>query len=788
MIRAGITLLLLSSFTLMQAQPIPKLTSVFPEWIQRGTTIEITLSGENLTNATRLVFSSDTESNQAGIAVTELTAKDNKTLAAKLAVSSSLPPGERELRVVTPTGVTEPIAINLSELPELHESGTNKSPESSQLIELPAAINGFIKAPAESDYYRFHAKKGEPLIFDVFASRMNSPLDSSLAVQNLEGKELARNEDANGLDSLIIFRPPEGGDYLLQLRDFRYQGGADFKYRIYAGAIPYLDSIFPLGGRRGQSVEVELQGHNLASLTITNKIDPNTQLGVAEIRAQGTNLLSNPRAFEIGGLPESIETEPNDTAETATEVTVPVTINGRIGSPKDVDVFKFKSDKDQRLICEVYAQRLGSRLDALLTLTDAKGKMLAQNDDVAGMDARIEFDFAKEQEYRLSIRDLNERGGSKFAYRLSIHQPEADFLVKFFPDIPRLTRSGHATVRCEVTRTGGFPGAVRVAFDGLPSGVYSEPLVLTAETPSSGLLVISAAADAALGSFPVQIRAGGVVNGKMINHLAEPVIPDQKSRKVKRGSRSTEDQVVNDAHLTVLDTPPFVLDLLSLKAEADQDQGASIQLRAQRMNDFTNDIELAAEGFSADREPLSKNFDVPAVTLKADQSRGKLILNAKPSAETGTRTVVIKGTAVVNGQTNIQYTQTIPLTINQIPFALASSLPRLSVAALPPGSKSAAGEAVFSVKAERRAGFKGEIALSVEGLPDGVVAAFDKIAANQDEANVKITASAKAPVGKEISFTFLGVGMFNDRNYKHRTTPIKLTVTASEEVLSSANK
>jgi len=236
---------------------------------------------------------------------------------------------------------------------------------------------------------------------------------------------------------------------------------------------------------------------------------------------------------------------------------VPVTINGRIGSPKDVDVFKFKSDKDQRLICEVYAQRLGSRLDALLTLTDAKGKMLAQNDDVAGMDARIEFDFAKEQEYRLSIRDLNERGGSKFAYRLSIHQPEADFLVKFFPDIPRLTRSGHATVRCEVTRTGGFPGAVRVAFDGLPSGVYSEPLVLTAETPSSGLLVISAAADAALGSFPVQIRAGGVVNGKMINHLAEPVIPDQKSRKVKRGSRSTEDQVVNDAHLTVLDTPPL---------------------------------------------------------------------------------------------------------------------------------------------------------------------------------------------------------------------------------------
>jgi len=656
------------------------------------------------------------------------------------------------------------------------------------LIELPAAINGFITAPAESDYYRFHSKKGEPSIFDVFASRMNSPLDSSLTVLNPEGKELARNEDANGLDSLIVFRPPEDGDYLLQLRDFRYQGGADFKYRIYAGAIPYLDSIFPLGGRRGQSVEIQLEGNNLATLTLTNKIATSAQLGLAEIRAQGANLLSNPRAFEIGGLPESIETEPNDTAETATEVTVPVTINGRIGSPKDVDVFKFKSDKDQRLICEVNAQRLGSPLDALLTLTDAKGKVLAQNDDTAGMDARMEFDFAKDQEYRLSIRDLNERGGSKFAYRLSIHPPEPDFLVKFFPDIPRLTRSGHATVRCEVTRTGGFAGSVRVAFEGLPLGVYSEPLVLTADTPSSGLMVISAAADATLGSFSIQIRGGGVINGKLIAHLAEPVIPGQKSRRVRRGSRSTEDQVVNDAFLTVLDTPPFVLDLLSLKAEADQDQSASIQVGAQRMNDFTNDIELVAEGYSADREPLSKNFDVPAITLKADQSRAKLILNAKPNAETGTRTVVIKGTALVNGQTNTQYTQTVPLTINQIPFTLASSLPRLSVAALPPGSKSAAGEAVFSVKADRRAGFKGEIALSIEGLPDGIIAAFDKIAANQDEASVKITATDKAPVEKEISFTFLGVGMFNDRNYKHRTAPIKLIVNASEEVLSSAHK
>jgi len=67
MIRVGITLIAPPRIHPLHAQPIPKLTSVYPEWIQRGTTIEITLSGENLTNATRLVFSSDTESNQAGM-------------------------------------------------------------------------------------------------------------------------------------------------------------------------------------------------------------------------------------------------------------------------------------------------------------------------------------------------------------------------------------------------------------------------------------------------------------------------------------------------------------------------------------------------------------------------------------------------------------------------------------------------------------------------------------------------------------------------------------------------
>jgi len=69
-----------------------------------------------------------------------------------------------------------------------------------------------------------------------------------------------------------------------------------------------------------------------------------------------------------------METEPNKRDQHRNVVTVPVCHQRRLDGVRDLDVFKFKSEKEQRLICSVAAQRFGSSLDALLTLTDATGK------------------------------------------------------------------------------------------------------------------------------------------------------------------------------------------------------------------------------------------------------------------------------------------------------------------------------------------------------------------------------------------------------------------------------
>ena len=80
---------------------------------------------------------------------------------------------------------------------------------------------------------------------------MGSLLDSFLALFGPDGVEIASNDIANGLDSLIDYTIPMEGEYTLRIRDLRYKGGEAFVYRLSIGELPYLDSIFPLGGRRG---------------------------------------------------------------------------------------------------------------------------------------------------------------------------------------------------------------------------------------------------------------------------------------------------------------------------------------------------------------------------------------------------------------------------------------------------------------------------------------------------------------------------------------------------------
>jgi hypothetical protein len=788
------------SVLVASAQPVPKLNTIAPEWVQRGTTAEIRFTGENLGDVTGFLISGDAgisavlkspvlakvdvESSQGGISVVNL--KDDKKLTAQFTITAEASLSEREIRLISSSGVSNPLSLQVGHLPEVAEKSPNQSISKAQVFTLPAAISGRISAASESDYYRFAAKKGQNVIVDIYASRFGSQLDSSLALLDSAGKELARNEDINGLDSLLAFKIPEDGDYILQVRDFRYQGGAAYRYRMLVSVMPYVYSVFPYGARQGRTVEVETRGENLDSSKLTLRIDSKTPIGRQELRTHTSLGISNPFPFDVTDLPEISETEPNSAIDQADSVTLPVVINGKMNEDKDYDAFKFKVEKDQQFIFEVFANRFGSSLDALLTLTDESGKMLQRNDDAVGADARITYKFTEAGEYVVLVEDLLGRGGDNFGYRLTIRQPQPDFAVRFLPDNPRIHRNGHTPIRCEVTRMAGFNETVRVTLADLPPGLFCEPLLLTPNSPAGGLLILSATKDCPLGTIPLRMTATANLNGKLVTRTAVSLLNDKAPTRGRAAQATPSDEPAKEAFLTVLDQPPFTLELATLTAALEQDQTATIDVVAQRRDGFTGEIKLSAEGFSAGRDPITKSLDVPAVALKGNESQGKIKLKARLDSEVGTRPALIKGETTIDGQTVVQYSPAFPVTISQVPFVLSTSLKRLAVAALPSSSESAAREAVFLVKADRRAGYTGEITLVLEGLPEGITAIIDKIPANAAETSVKLIASEKAPVGKEFSLNILGTGLFNDRNYKQRPGEIKLAVNAPTETAELA--
>jgi len=790
-------LFLLTTALAAVAQPAPKLTAISPEWIQRGTTIEATLTGENLGDVTQILFNGDAgltatnvpaaapaakssvvvESTGGGItrAETREPKRDEKKLVLKITAPADASLSPRELRVVAPGGVSNPLNLNVGQWPEIARRGSNTTLADAQPVELPAVISGAVTGGAQTNHFKFKAKKGEEFVFEVEAARRGSPLDSSLMVLDAAGKELARNEDAIGLDSLLFFTAPADGEFVVALRDFRFRGGNEYSYRLTAGPIPYVEALFPFGGQRGKTAEIEVTGRNLDGTTkLALDIAP-TAPRSQEIRVKTPRGFSNLIPFNVTEFNETMEAEPNNEFAQAQSIVIPLIVNGRIGAAGDVDRFKFKSDKDQKLTLDVAAGRFGSKLDALLLVTDTNGTVIAQNDDAAGTDARIDLDAKKDTEYLIALRDLTDRGGERFGYRLGIRPPTAgagpSFSAQFLSDTTRIHRDSVTKIRCEVARAGGFDGPVRFTVEDLPSGVFAEPLVIP-NAPHSGLLLLTATKDAAIGSFPIRVSASGVIGGK---NVTVPAAPISGERGVRQG------------YLTVLEAGPFTLDVTTLGAALEQNESGTVEVFALRRDGFNGEIKLVAEGFSAGREAATRSFNGGDGVIKAGENVGRIKLTPKMDSEIGMRTLVVRGESMVEGRQVVSFTQPIPVAVTQFPLVLSSTLPRLSLTVLPPGSTSAAGEAETKIRVERRAGFAGDVELSIEGLPEGVRSELPKIPAGVGEVALKLFATEKAKVGTNYNLTVVGAAVVNDRNYKVRTGKIGLTIGLPEAVEVATN-
>ena len=307
--------------------------------------------------------------------------------------------------------------------------------------------------------------------------------------------EVANSGLGDGFDSVLDYTALETGKYTLHIRDIRYKGGNGYTYRLSIGELPYLETIFPLGGQRGTENTVTVTGVNLDTVaSIQVSIAAETPAGEQSLRVQTpSGLATNPHPFAIGNWTEMVETEPNNMSGKANPVTTPITLNGKIDKSGDVDWFSFEITEPQLLVFEVEALKLSSKLDALLTLygpgkpmegseemawNDEKEQVLMVNDDASGADARIDWNFEAAGKYSIAIRDLNNQGGETYPYRLNIRPLEPDCQLSVVAldirnrpsamDNPRVSRGGSVTLQVDVTRLDQFAGPIRLLCPALP--------------------------------------------------------------------------------------------------------------------------------------------------------------------------------------------------------------------------------------------------------------------------------------------------------------------------------
>ncbi len=422
-----------------------------------------------------------------------------ETVLIEVTVDPDAAPGDRELRLATPLGLSNPMVFQVGPTPEVSELEPNDpgppavSPRMPRLdlpapppLDLPVVVNGQIM-PGDVDRFRVRARQGQRLVIEAQARRLIPYLADSvpgwfqatLALYDADGNKVAFEDDHRfDPDPVLLYQVPTSGVYELEIRDAIARGREDFIYRVSIGEQPFIEHIYPLGAREGSTTLAAIEGWNLTG----ERLDLDTRPGGDRVRTtvllQG-GTLSNPVTYAVDARAEADEIEPNDTAGRAQRVGPPLVVNGRIASPGDVDVFLLEGRVGDELVAEVEARRLGSPLDSVLRVTDLAGNLLEWNDDHedagAGLtthhaDSRLSVRLPEDGAVLVHLGDAQRHGGEDFAYRLRLGPPEPDFALRVTPSSINVPLRGAAPVTVHVLRRDGFDGVVELALTNAPPG------------------------------------------------------------------------------------------------------------------------------------------------------------------------------------------------------------------------------------------------------------------------------------------------------------------------------
>ena len=473
----------------------PKMNSLFPAGVQQGQAVVVTAAGD---------FSAwpvEVWADRGGLKISA--EKDKGKF--KIEAAADAVPGTYWLRAFNADGASSLRPFIVGTVAESVEVEANDTPDKPQATSGPVVINGKLNKSGDVDGYRVELKRGQTLVASLAAnSVLGSPMDAVLQVCELVEKRysspvssqgsgtpaprgveaylLAQNHDACGLDPQIACTAPRDGTYLVRLFAFpatpdssvRFAGGDDYIYRLTLTSGPYLDHVLPLAVPFAES-QVELGGWNLASLA---------RVGVPPFSATTDRIAppDEPLAWVwqpgVAGAFAAVRCEAPTATSATKELPIPGVVSGRLAEAGQSDAFRLAAKKGQKLHFRVAAKSLGFPTDAVLTIHDAAGSVLAEADD-AGRDDRdpqLEFTPPADGQYTIRVKELAGRGGERMVYRLNAEPARPDFSLSLAADAFVLEKGKRLEIPVNITVRDGLREAIEIHAVGLPQGLSAAPV------------------------------------------------------------------------------------------------------------------------------------------------------------------------------------------------------------------------------------------------------------------------------------------------------------------------
>jgi hypothetical protein len=450
-------------------------------------------------------------------------------------------------------------------------------------------------------------------------------------------------------------------------------------------------------------------------VTIAGDVPP----GLYEAWVVGRFGISNPKTFAVGTRDEWIDDGSNRQPASAKEIPVGYTINGQADA-NVVDYFAVTLKQGQRILVECLGQRIDSRINATLAISDEQGTELVRDLDTDGYDPLLDFTAPADGKYLIAVWDFYFDGGTDYFYRLHVHEdPRIDFV---FPPAGTAGSSGQFTVYGRNLPQG--KPAASVTVNGHTLEAITADIALPAETPRLDVVKYLEPQSVGLDAVPYTLPATRPV---MVGIATSPItlesepnndflapqtlsvpcevagqfFPERDIDVYQFDARKGETFIIEViSHRLGLDTDPFLsIDRLT------KDGAGKITVAAgvAQVDDSQNRNNLIGGVFDTSTDDPSYRFVAPEdatyrviVTDQFGDSRNdaRMVyrLAIRPEAPDYRLYAVPEDIKVANN--------------NQIPFH--SLVLRRG------------GTALLKVSAERLDGFSGDIALSAQDLPAGV--------------------------------------------------------------------